>query len=321
MTRSKIEWTDAVWNPVTGCTKVSAGCAHCYAERMSKRLAGRCGYPADEPFRVTLHPDRLEEPLRWRTQRRVFVCSMGDLFHSDVPGYYLRMMFGVMSLCGQHTFIVLTKRPDFMSDFFRAHDCTLSECQAELMASRYAGAIETATGKTRLRNPEAINGLGHNGWPLPNVWLGVSTEDQAEADRRIPLLLQTPAAVRFVSCEPLLGPIDLTSWVFDRRREVSRLVNGPAMLNRDQAESIVTQSLNWVIVGGESGPEARPCDIAWIRSIIEQCKAAEVPVFAKQLGENCVGMDLWPGPKISRKGNDLLEWPVDLQVRQWPKER
>jgi protein gp37 len=291
MSDTKIEWADAVWNPVTGCTPVSAGCQHCYAARMAKRLAGRCGYPADEPFAVTSHFDRLSDPLAWRKPKRVFVCSMGDLFHADVTEAIRQKVFGVMSLAGQHTFMVLTKRPERMAEWFAKHN--LSECQAELVAKgRYDD--KTPTGRSRLRDLRAINGthkgLGDgNYWPLPNVWLGTSVEDQATADERIPHLLRCPAAVRFVSAEPLLGPIDLADAV------VKRQLGDPQP--------------NWVIAGGETGPGARPAHPDWVRALRDQCQAASVPFFFKQWGEYGAGaVNLSTGEPTVRMFRDHGHW-------------
>ena len=174
MADTKIEWADKVWNPVTGCTPISEGCEHCYAERMAKRLAGRFGYPEDEPFRVTYHEDKLTEPSSWKSPKRVFVCSMADLFHEDVSFDYLYRVFSVMGECPQHTFMILTKRPERMKAFFDGHQI-----------------------------------LDY----IPYVWLGVTCENQARADERIPILLQIPAAVRFVSLEPMLGPVDLGAYL------------------------------------------------------------------------------------------------------------
>ena len=250
---TKIEWTDETWNPVTGCTKISPGCAHCYAERMAKRLAGRFGYPADEPFRVTLHPERLDTPLRWRKPRRVFVCSMGDLFHKDVPDGWIYEILGIMALAQRHTFQVLTKRAARMYNYLSGF-----KGRTDIMA-----AAMCINENLRLHiDTEAIE------WPLPNVWLGVTAESQEAADERIPLLLQTPAAVRFVSCEPLLGPIDLG--LVDEN-------GGPNDFAR-------LSGLDWVIVGGESGPGARPMYPDWARSLRDQCQAAGVPFFFKQWG-------------------------------------
>lgn len=199
MSKSKIEWTDAVWNPVSGCTKVSEGCAHCYAERMSKRLAGRCGYPKDNPFRVTLHPDKLEDPLKWKKPRRIFVNSMSDLFHEDVSDEFIFQVFNTMAnaawICG-HTFMVLTKRPERMKRILEAIKDDLEE---QAMPKKLPNGMT----QQKMTFP----------FPLRNIWLGVSVENQAAADERIPLLLQTPAAVRFISAEPLLGPLDLRPWI------------------------------------------------------------------------------------------------------------
>jgi protein gp37 len=224
--RSAIEWTEATWNPVTGCDRVSEGCDHCYALTLAKRLraAGNARYQVDgDPrtsgpgFGLTLHWDVLDRPLSWRRPRLVFVNSMSDLFHRRVPVDFIAQAFDVMAKAERHTFQILTKRPGRMASVLR-----------------------------RLRPI-----------PLPNVWLGTSVENQRWADVRIPQLLSTPAAVRFLSCEPLLGPLDLL-----------------ATINR----------LDWVIVGGESGPHARVMAPAWARSIRDQCLAAGVAHFFKQWG-------------------------------------
>ena len=175
MTRSKIEWTDETWNPVTGCTKISPGCKNCYAQRMAMRLRGRCGYPQKNPFSVTLHPDKLGDPLHWKKPRKVFVCSMGDLFHSSVPYEYIEKVFYVMIMANNCIFQVLTKRAVEMLRF------------VEFFQDR--ANIDLSSVK--------------------NIWLGVSCENQDAANTRIPVLLNTPAAVRFISCEPLIGDIYL----------------------------------------------------------------------------------------------------------------
>jgi protein gp37 len=223
---SAIHWTDATWNPVTGCSRVSPGCEHCYAEALSLRY-GWSRLPWTAPHaaeNVVLHPERLGLPLRWRQPRRVFVNSMSDLFHERVPEAFIEEVFRVMAAAGWHTFQVLTKRPARM--------------HAVVASDTFASAVG-----------------GAHGWPLPNVWLGTSVEDQRRADERVPLLARTPAAVRFLSCEPLLGPLDLAPWL-DR--------------------------LGWVIVGGESGPRHRPMDPDWARALRDQCAAAGVPFFFKQ---------------------------------------
>ena len=211
---SLIEWTTSTWNPVTGCSKISSGCAHCWAERMSKRLAGRYGYPKKDPFRVTLHPDRLELPARWRKSHMIFVCSMGDLFHKDVPDDFIFRVLGVIERCPGYTFQLLTKRDQRLLEF--------------------SGKI----GK----------------WP-PNVWAGVTVESK-ENEKRVDSLRKVDAAVRFLSCEPLLedlGGIDLTG-------------------------------IGWVIAGGESGPGARLVRPEWVVSLRDRCLERNVPFFFKQWG-------------------------------------
>lgn len=278
MSQTKIEWATHVWNPTTGCSKVSAGCQNCYAERMAKRLAGRCGYPKDDPFRVTLHPDRLDEPLRWRKPRRVFVCSMGDLFHPDVPFEYIDRIFSTMALAWQHTFLILTKRPERMRDYItttRTTDVVLQHWKPE---------------------------RGERTWPLSNVWLGVTAENQEMADERIPILLQIPAAVRFVSCEPLLSAIDLTKWLggknvndgcrkdflcSDGYRSIQRISDHNTGHLPSQDMETSPRGIDWCIVGGETGPSARPMHPDWVRSLRNQCVAAGAAFFFKQWGQYC----------------------------------
>lgn len=231
---SRIEWTDATWNPTTGCRKVSPGCDNCYAATLAKRLKamGNSRYQNDGPdgpgFGLTLHWDKIDEPLSWKKPKRVFVNSMSDLFHPSVPLEFVLKCFEVMAEAAVHQFQVLTKRPTYM-----------------------ARAV-----------PRMLKELGLSE-PPANIWLGTSVENQEWADKRIPPLLDTPAVVRFLSCEPLLAPVDLTSYL------------PPAATDG---------RIHWVIVGGESGPNHRPFDIAWARSIRQQCRGASVPFFFKQVG-------------------------------------
>lgn len=263
--RTKIEWTDATWNPVTGCTKISPGCAHCYAEVMARRQAGRNGYPADEPFRVTLRPERLEEPLRWRKPRRIFVCSMADLFHDQVPEKFIAKVFAIMDLARQHTYLVLTKRPERMRSLISDEDFQFHVGWFQSQAVREFGLPE----------PDRIGP-----WPLGNVWVGVTAEDQRRADERIPLLLQVPAAVRFLSCEPLLGPIQLSD------PDSHDWLGGGCGCTFNRPCGDGYPGLDWVIAGGESGPGARPMSPYWARSLRDQCQVAGgVPFFFKQWGE------------------------------------
>lgn len=275
MSKSKIEWTDVVWNPVTGCTKVSAGCAHCYAERMSKRLAGRCGYPKDEPFKVTSHPDKLEEPLKWKKPRGIFVNSMSDLFHDDVPDQFIDEVFAAMFEASHHIFMILTKRPDRMMKYLSPDNPRYTARKIFDLTRGNAGKFDCDL---------------H--WPLPNVWLGVSVENQTAADERIPLLLEAPTAVRFTSAEPLLGSLDLSLWL-----EISRYEEGSAWC-RDTGSD-----LDWIITGGESGPGARPMHPDWVEGLRDQCHAAGVPFFFKQWGA-------WkPISQMGNRESDGLYYP------------
>lgn len=246
--KSKIEWCDATWNPVTGCTKVSEGCRNCYALTFAERWRGTPGHYFENGFDITLRPDKLDQPYRWKRPRKVFVNSMSDLFHDDIPDDFIWNVFQVMARCPQHTFQVLTKRPERMMQMFK---------------NRY------------WRDFGDIRALVIEGWHtetdmpfLPNVWLGTSVENQQVADERIPLLIQTPAAVRFLSCEPLLGRVDLSGWQFT-----------------DEQGEPIKPPIDWVIAGGESGPKARPVHPEWIRELRDCCQASGTSFFFKQWGE------------------------------------
>jgi protein gp37 len=251
---TEIEWTEETWNPVTGCTRVSAGCLHCYIERtppmrMSHRRFDGPGIGATLP--VQLHPERLDQPLHWRKPRRVFVNSMSDLFHDAVHEEFIARVWATMAATPQHTYQILTKRPARMRGLLR--------------------------------------GLYGGDWPLPNVWLGVSAENQETADLRIPKLLETPAAVRFVSAEPLLGSIDLSAWLAGHctcsgagARVPLPPVDG---VHWSGCPALRRAGLDWLIVGGESGPGARPMHPWWARTLRDQCYAGGVPYFFKQWGE------------------------------------
>ncbi len=239
MVPTKIEWCTnpdgtkgETWNPITGCTPVSESCRNCYAKRMAKRLAGRCGYDKDTPFKVTLHPNRLDEPLKWRKPRRIFVCSMSDLFHESIHFEFIEEVFNIMDGCDQHIFMVLTKRPQRMSEFINWY---LKRCSDDSVGLQYK---------------------------LPtHIWLGVTVENQARADERIPVLLQIPAAVHFISHEPALGPIIYPT------------------------EFLALGEKAGVFTGGETGPGARPMHPDWARLDRDQCQEAGVSFFFKSWGE------------------------------------
>ena len=243
-TKSSIEWTEATWNPVTGCTKISPGCKHCYAERLSLRLQAMGQRNYANGFDLTLHERMLEKPLSWKKPQLIFVNSMSDLFHDEVPVEFILQVFDMMERASWHRFQVLTKRSERLLELNDQVD-----------------------------------------WP-DNVWLGVSVENQ-DYTFRIDHLRGTDAATKFLSLEPLLGPL--------------------SGLNLDK--------INWVIVGGESGPGARLMQEEWVIQIRDQCNVAEVPLFVKQMGESWARVN-----KVkSKKGGNMSEWPRDLQIRDYPE--
>lgn len=274
---SKIEWTEATWNPVTGCTPVSDGCTNCYAARRARRFewqeryAGLVTGDGKWNGRVRYDERVLGEPLRWRKPRMVFVVSMGDLFHSAVPFEFIDKVWEVMALCPQHTFQVLTKRPRRMREYVNAVQCgdrpigRRSDCV-------YAPVTAASGCAAQLEN--------HDG-RLPNVWLGTSIENQT-VEARVDELLACPSAVRFVSAEPLLGPLVL------RRRLMSYHDSGEDLDSDEERNKwgcpVSLSALDWVIVGGESGPKARPCNGVWVQSLRDQCVEAGVPFFFKGWG-------------------------------------
>ena len=343
-----IQWTDETWNPIRGCSRVSEGCRHCYAEVVAARFSGP-GQAYEGLARRTSKGEarwtgkimfvekHLLDPLRWKEPRRIFVNSMSDLFHEDVTDDELAAIFGVMALAHQHTFQILTKRPERQRAIMG--QLTLSESIAGLglLCQDRGIALDYDRLNRHLRSHD-------HRWPLPNVWLGVSIENQEAADERIPLLLDTPAAVRFLSCEPLLGPLNLLEWL-DRYR-----------LDHDTGtEAIYKTLISWVIFGGESGAGARPCDVQWIRDGVSQCREHDIAPFVKQMGKWIAGdhsgftVNRWlmaDGrvfvPPIIRSvlnghlhdrsanaiafgncdthGGNWNEWPEDLRVREFPAE-
>lgn len=273
---TSIEWTDRTWNPVTGCTKVSPGCDNCYAESIARRFAGSKAFP--DGFDVTLHEDRIDQPYRWRKPARVFVNSMSDLFHQDVPDLFITRVFDVMEANPQHTFQVLTKRHARMRSFVQ---------QREQHRREYAVKFDDCPTEAMRNSPAAQQARARAGRPPANIWLGVSVENQKWADVRIPALLDTPAAVRFLSCEPLLGPV----WIGDYAWQACPCCDGEghdeacARCADSRCESGHVHKLDWVIVGGESGPKARAMHPDWARGLRDQCAQDHVPFFMKQWGE------------------------------------
>lgn len=405
---SSIEWTEQTWNPTTGCDRISPGCDNCYALTMAKRLKGmgQAKYQADgDPrtsgpgFGLAVHPDTLTEPLRWKKPRKVFVNSMSDLFHARVPREFLVRVFAVMAATPQHTYQILTKRPEraarILTDLCT---CGTGHPPGEHFRSEMEWA---ATPHSPTYVPGLEHGIYHrSGWPLPNVWLGTSVENQKYADLRIPALLAAPAAVRFLSCEPLLGPVDLSPWLtpispmpvheaprtwaewtwpewvpvevrqaiegfwgadqgrsprdwmqdmhqqgapafgsallmddgFGRnpRRIVGRYVHawnniGRLVLADDPNRSFAytsfgstdrkrSQPIDWVIIGGESGPVARPFEPKWAEALAGDARSADVATFMKQLGS------VWARANGASdgKGGKPEDWPEALRVREYP---
>lgn len=355
-TETPIEWTDRTWNPTRGCRRVSPGCENCYAERQAARFRkpglayeglvqiGKQGarWTGDRRF----VPEALVEPLRWRKPRRIFVDSMSDLFYFDDAE--IAAVFGIMAACKQHTFQILTKRIEHAVAWFeRAPDIGKHACELLDQAG-----IERGCGSA----------FDPDSWPLPNVAIGVSIENEPYAVQRLEQLRKIPAALRFVSYEPALGEVHWLRAVGEPPEEVWDQVNmeehAAAVSEPDQlvpeceamddainygARPIVNpeyrdyenarrrraralwlrETIGWMIIGGESGRGARPFDVMWARRTIEECRAAEIPVFMKQLGSHCVNSANGQQPERNTfgggKGGDMNQWPQDLRVREFPQ--
>lgn len=325
-----IAWTEQTWNPVRGCSRVSEGCRHCYAERVAARFSGpglpyeglakRVGGEARWTGKVVMVPEHLADPLRWKRPRRVFVNSMSDLFHEALSDEQIDQVFAVMALAGRHTFQVLTKRAERMRDYMQRTARRIEPLEVAARALGYTLKFEGLDGKQ----------YGLVPWPIPNVWLGVSVEDQKTADERIPHLIGTPAAVRWASYEPALGPVDFRA----KCEQCSGLgrMYGPTWEEKDSwpcrkcdgsGRAPRMSALDWIVVGGESGPGAREFKASWARSTVAQCRAAGVSVFVKQFGSRSTFDEQtehgdWLCAKITGKGGDPTEWPEDLRVREYP---
>lgn len=342
---SSIEWTDATWNPVRGCSIVSKGCTNCYAMKFAHRFSG-----AGKAFdgltmlskagpvwngKIMLVPDVLGQPLRWRRGRRIFVNSMSDLFHEDVPFEFIASVFAIMGVTTRHTYQILTKRPERMVEFFE-------------WAHKERGAHEFAADDKILQHwPKDIPWDGYDNcgplYPYENVHIGVSIEDQSSADKRIKLLKQIPAAVRWLSMEPLLENTDIQDLEGgDNALATIRVEPGEY---GEGVEFPCKPDIDWVVIGGESGPGARPFNIEWARTILRDCRHAGVPCFVKQLGsrphgncskcngkgychtgsdpdwcEKCGGAQYEFLNLKDTKGGDITEWPEDLRVREFPNQ-
>lgn len=289
---TKIEWTDATWNPITGCSVVSPGCTNCYAMKLAgtrlKNHPTRAGLTTDSKAgpvwngQVRFNEGMLLDPLRWKRPRMIFVCAHGDLFAENVPDEWIDQIFAVMALAPHHTFQVLTKRPERMRDYLTRNAGNGRQDIRNQLAWDVTAKV------MNLWHPdwksEGIDGSHRSkgiaafaAWPLPNVWLGVSVEDQKRADERIPLLLETPGAIRWISAEPLLGPLDI-------RRHIE-------FAHLDSELGLSSPGIDWVVAGGESGRGARPMHPDWARSLRDQCADAEVSFLFKQWGEYLPAID------------------------------
>ncbi len=342
--KTGIAWTDATWNPLRGCSRVSTGCENCYAETMASRFSGegqayeRLTSGGKWTGMIRLVPKMLLQPLRWQRPRKIFVNSMSDLFHPNVPFVYIAAVFGVMAAAERHTFQVLTKRPGRMLRFFEwLEEQEPGNPRLEVCWQALKEEVERVGDGGPMHTKYAGDPEGP--WPLPNVWLGVTAENQFSADNRIPMLQQAPAAVRWVSIEPMVGLAGLREYVGGQRgcageHHGSGAPGCPKELHHHHDDRCAP-ALDWVVVGGESGPGARPMDIAWVEDIVSQCKASGTPVFVKQLGakpfdsrEGFRHSDPHPdGPSgdpdcrlrlRSREGRDPGEWPEILRVQEMP---
>lgn len=336
---TSISWTDRTWNPVRGCARVSPGCERCYAEKVAHRFSKMVNGKPGPCFGLTVLgkkgvrwsgearfiPSALTEPLSWRKPQRVFVNSMSDLFHEDISNEQIAAVWATMILGHWHTYQVLTKRADRM--------------RAVLTDPGFYALVLKAADAMRADRPQLtqVGVSDPTKHPARNIWLGVSAEDQQRADERIPLLLQCPAAVRFVSAEPLLGPIDFTNHL------AAKAATAMAFFD----SSVWRSKLHWIIVGGESGPKSRAMNLAWARSIRDQCKEAGTAYFFKQTGRlytenrgndvervgghgnmHVVGGRITDDGTVERmvkptntKGGDLEEIPEDLRIREFPTPR
>lgn len=320
-----ITWTNTTWNPVTGCSKVSAGCANCYAERDWARLANNPKLPDYQGRKFTdimCHDNRLDQPIRWTRPRMIFVNSMSDLFHEDVPFEFIDKVFAVMAATPHHTYQILTERPERMKQYILS--LTEQQDQSE-MVGHYFGSDVKAHTRSELIAEMALSMLGRKSgmdnvvWespeqcaslnlPLKNVWLGVTAENQETADGRIPILLNTPAALRFVSIEPMVGPINLDMMITENTGDRFRVIHSSLMGKKtlwDTKNLIGEEDINkldWVICGGESGPKARPIDPEWVKSLRDQCEFTNTPFFFKQWGEY-IDLSQITSPDLQIKGN------------------
>ena len=307
--KTKIEWCDATANVVNGCSLASPGCTNCYAMRLAgtrmKHHPTRAGLTQDSKAgpvwtgEVRFHEPALQQVLRWKAPRRIFWNAHGDLFHENVPDEWIDRCFAAMALTPQHTHQVLTKRSARMREYFNSKtSASGAGAVADQIKALGGGPAQQLAFMDRMAEHSCLR----------NAWLGVSVEDQARADERIPDLLATPAAVRWLSCEPLLGPVDLRGYISEAWEGYASTYTDQHGIRRSDLTGNAIDGLDWIVVGGESGPGARYMQPAWAQSIVDQCGAASVPVFVKQLSSG--------GPRAIK---DIEQFPEGLRVQEWPE--
>ncbi|MGV1913586.1 phage Gp37/Gp68 family protein [Agrobacterium vitis] len=314
---TKIEWTDATWNPITGCSIVSPGCTNCYAMKLAgtrlQHHPSRVGLTKDSKAgpvwtgEVRFNPEWLTQPLTWKKPRMIFVCAHGDLFAEGVPDEWIDQVFAVMALAPHHTFQVLTKRPERMREYLYGDSARQRIAWAEAAKIMNIHAPHWRDEDIHGANRSLAISAGQE-WPLPNVWLGVSVEDQPRAEQRIPILLDTPAAIRWISAEPLLGGLDLR-----KLPSVIFAANINALTGTLRWDGGPTETggprLDWVVAGGESGRNARPMHPDWARSLRDQCAAAGVPFLFKQWGEwHTAAYRMTDGEPVFRQFTTFDQW-------------
>lgn len=336
--RDGISWCDETWNLTRGCQRVSEGCRNCWAMKQANRMKGKRRKPgpyhdlvrlSDEgpvwTGRARFVPEALEHPLRWRKPRRIAVSLMGDLFHEDITNEQIAAVFGVIAATPNHTYLVLTKRPERMAEWFRW-----------IESPKHATCGGWAVSTSETCQCYVVNGQGlrldcfeqAESWPLANVWLGISAEDQRTLAKRLPHLLATPAVCRWVSLEPLLGPVQLdhVDTEFYARVDDYYVVDALTGRNRDMGRPCAdVPHLDWVVAGGESGQRARGANVEWFRTLRQACSLHGIPFHLKQLGAKPFtqpnGRDLHqrPYPVSDSHGGVMDDWPPDLRVQEWPE--
>ncbi len=338
--KTSIQWSQYSWNPTRGCQRCSPGCEKCYAEGVAYRFSGP-GLPYEGLVTLGKHgprwngegrfvPDALDVPLHWKNPRLIFVNSMSDLFFERFTFDEIAAIFGIMATCYWHTFQVLTKRVGRAAEWFawvKRQAATVNGPGRSMSEAAFCLAMAQRACPDR-KLAQNVEQTCAQPWPLPNVWIGASVEDQKRADERLPILANLPAAIRFVSYEPALEFVDFGKWLQIPETECPKAADGahcdhwfdetdPCCRCGDNAKG-----LSWLIIGGESGSGARPFDLAWARRVVAECVAAGVPVFVKQLG--CVRVDSVNPDSLryitAKKGDEPSDWPPELRRQEFPEQ-